>query len=118
MDLRVEVGLLSRNVVIQGDEASSSQLCVLIEILILCTKCYRCVRKGCSSRFTLLHFAAGCVLSFVTTLLHFVLCPVVSHRYGVHIAAMHGAILRMSGTEVRRCGQAFVFGRYAEGREG
>ena len=58
VDMRVEAGLLSRNVVIQGDEGSTQQL------------------------------------------------------YGVHVAAMHGATLRLSGVEIRRCGQAFVLGRY------
>ena len=55
--MRVEVGLLSRNVVIQGDEGSSAQL------------------------------------------------------FGSHLVAMHGAHLKLSGTEVRRCGQAFILGR-------
>jgi hypothetical protein len=58
VDMRVEVGLLTRNVVIQGDEGSTQQL------------------------------------------------------YGAHVASMHGAALRLSGVEIRRCGQAFVLGRY------
>jgi hypothetical protein len=57
VDMRVEVGLLSRNVVLQGDDKSPAQL------------------------------------------------------YGVHVMALHGAMLHLSGTEVRRCGQAFVLGR-------
>ncbi len=58
VDMRVEAGLLSRNVIIQGDEGSTQQL------------------------------------------------------YGVHVASMHGAALRLSGVEIRRCGQAFILGRY------
>ncbi len=53
----VQVALLSRNVIVQGNEGSESQL------------------------------------------------------FGSHMAAMHGAILRVTGTEIRRCGQAFVLGR-------
>ncbi len=55
--MRASVGLLTRNIVVQGDDGSTAQL------------------------------------------------------FGVHVVAMHGSALRMSGTEVRRCGQAFVFGR-------
>ncbi len=58
VDMRAEVGLLTRNIVVQGDEGSTAQL------------------------------------------------------YGAHMAAMHGAALRVQGVEVRRCGQAFVLGRY------
>jgi hypothetical protein len=57
VDMRGEVALLSRNVVVQGDDTSESQL------------------------------------------------------FGSHLAAMHGSLLRMSGTELRRCGQAFILGR-------
>ena len=57
VDMRGEVALLSRNVVVQGDDTSDSQL------------------------------------------------------FGSHLAAMHGSLLRLSGTELRRCGQAFVLGR-------
>ena len=56
VDLRVEVGLLTRNVVIQGDDESESQL------------------------------------------------------FGMHLAAMHGSMLRLSGTELRRCGQVLYRG--------
>ncbi len=58
VDMRVEVGLLTRNVVVQGDEGSTRQL------------------------------------------------------YGVHMVSMHGSGLKVSGVEIRRCGQAFVLGRY------
>jgi hypothetical protein len=58
VDMRVEVGLLTRNVVVQGDERSTEQL------------------------------------------------------LGVHVMAVHGAMLRLSGSEFRRCGQFGVLGRY------
>ena len=58
VDLRPEVGLLTHNVVIQGDAASDAQL------------------------------------------------------FGVHTMAMMSGLYRISGTEVRNCGQSGVLGRY------
>lgn len=59
IDLRCEVALLTRNVVIQGDEAKSD-----------------------------------------------------GQLFGVHNVAMMSGIFRIENVEVRRCGQAFDFGRY------
>eukprot|EP00607_Mallomonas_marina_P005433 CAMPEP_0182439766 /NCGR_PEP_ID=MMETSP1167-20130531/86632_1 /TAXON_ID=2988 /ORGANISM="Mallomonas Sp, Strain CCMP3275" /LENGTH=3836 /DNA_ID=CAMNT_0024633535 /DNA_START=462 /DNA_END=11972 /DNA_ORIENTATION=- len=58
IDLRSEVGLLSRNIIIQGDDRSEAQL------------------------------------------------------FGVHTVAIHSGIMRIENTEIRKCGQAFNFGRY------
>lgn len=58
VDMRVEIGLLSRNVIIQGDDGSDADL------------------------------------------------------YGVHTIAFMSGIYRMENAEIRRCGQAFNFGRY------
>lgn len=59
VDLRVEIGLLSRNVIIQGDDISSD-----------------------------------------------------GELFGVHTISFMSGIYRMENAEVRRCGQAFNFGRY------
>lgn len=59
IDLRVEIGLLSRNVIIQGDDITSD-----------------------------------------------------GELFGVHTISFLSGIYRMENAEVRRCGQAFNFGRY------
>lgn len=59
IDMRIEVGLLTRNIVIQGEPVSSQ-----------------------------------------------------GQLYGVHTISFLGGIYRLENTEVRFCGQAFVFGKY------
>jgi hypothetical protein len=58
VDMRCEIGLLSRNIVIQGDDYSDYEL------------------------------------------------------FGVHTVARYASVLRLENIELRRCGQAFVLGRY------
>lgn len=59
IDMRCEIGLLSRNIIIQGDEEKSD-----------------------------------------------------GQLFGIHTLAAHSGIYRMENAEIRRCGQAFNFGRY------